>query len=53
LLQAGSLGVKEVVLALLIGNIVSTPVRSIRHQVPQYLGLFTPAPGRPAPGRPT
>jgi hypothetical protein len=45
LLQAGSLGVKEAVLALMIGNVISTPIRSIRHQMPQYLGLFTPSLG--------
>jgi hypothetical protein len=42
LIQAGSLGVREAVLALMIGNVVSTPVRSIRHQMPQYFGLYSP-----------
>ncbi len=43
LLTAGSLPVKSVVLALLVGNIVSTPVRALRHQFPAYAGIFKPA----------
>lgn len=42
LLQSGTLGVKEVVLALLIGNIVATPVRALRHQLPHYMGIYAP-----------
>jgi hypothetical protein len=45
LLQAGTLSVKEVVLALLIGNIIATPVRTLRHQLPHYMGIFTPGLG--------
>jgi hypothetical protein len=33
---------KEVVLALLIGNILSSPVRAFRHQFPYYAGIFSP-----------
>lgn len=43
LLSAGSLGRQEVVLALLIGNILSSPMRAVRHQFPYYAGIFKPA----------
>ncbi|OEU47670.1 MAG: nucleoside recognition protein [Desulfobacterales bacterium C00003060] len=42
LLQAGALTVKQTVLALLIGNIISFPVRALRHQLPRYVGIFSP-----------
>jgi len=42
LLADKSLGYKEVVLALLVGNILSTPIRAIRHQFPYYVGIFSP-----------
>lgn len=45
LLQAGSLGIKEVVIALLIGNVVATPVRALRHQLPHYMGIYSPGLG--------
>jgi hypothetical protein len=45
LLHAGSLGVKEIVIALLIGNVVATPVRALRHQLPHYMGIFSPGLG--------
>ena len=43
LLEAGGLDARDVVLALLAGNILSTPVRAIRHQFPSYAGFFRPA----------
>lgn len=43
LLSAGSLGQQEVVLALLTGNILSSPMRAVRHQFPYYAGIFKPA----------
>lgn len=43
LLEAGGLSARDVVLALLVGNILSTPVRAIRHQFPAYAGFFRPA----------
>ncbi|WP_165079224.1 MULTISPECIES: hypothetical protein [unclassified Desulfovibrio] len=43
LLEAGGLDARDVVLALLAGNILSTPVRAIRHQFPAYAGFFRPA----------
>jgi hypothetical protein len=42
LLSAGSLAQKEVVLALLVGNILSSPMRAVRHQFPYYAGIFKP-----------
>lgn len=42
-LHTGSLTAQEVVLALLVGNILSTPMRAIRHQLPSYAGFFRPA----------
>lgn len=42
LLADNSLSYKEVVLALLVGNILSTPIRAVRHQFPYYVGIFTP-----------
>lgn len=40
LLDAGNLSYREVVLALLVGNVVSSPMRAIRHQFPYYAGIF-------------
>lgn len=42
LLDAGSLQTKEVVLALLVGNIISSPMRAFRHQFPYYAGIYKP-----------
>ncbi|MBL4901322.1 MAG: hypothetical protein JKY62_01560 [Desulfocapsa sp.] len=42
LLQEGSMDYREVVLALLVGNVLSSPVRAIRHQLPYYAGIFRP-----------
>ena len=42
--NTGGLTSSEVVLALLVGNIVSTPMRAIRHQLPSYAGFFKPVP---------
>ncbi|MDR3641784.1 MAG: hypothetical protein P4L39_10730 [Humidesulfovibrio sp.] len=43
LVQTGGLTVKELVLALLVGNILSSPVRAVRHQFPYYAGIFKPS----------
>ncbi|MCR5562003.1 MAG: hypothetical protein K6F46_01335 [Desulfovibrio sp.] len=45
LLATGGLGPQEVVLALLVGNILSTPMRALRHQLPAYAAFFAPALG--------
>lgn len=42
LLDAGSLPERQIILALLVGNILSSPVRIIRHQYPYYAGIFNP-----------
>lgn len=45
LLQEGVLSTKQVVLALLIGNVVAFPIRALRHQLPRLLGIFAPKMG--------
>ena len=45
LMDAGVLTTKQTTIALLIGNIVAFPVRAIRHQLPRYMGIFTPIMG--------
>ncbi len=42
LLAAGTLSEREIVLALLAGNILSSPLRGVRHQFPFYAGIFSP-----------
>jgi hypothetical protein len=42
-LQSGSLEPRDIVLALMVGNILSTPVRALRHQLPAYAGFFRPS----------
>jgi len=41
-LQAGVLTVPQTVLALVLGNIVATPIRALRHQLPANVGIFSP-----------
>ena len=45
LLEAGILSVKQTVLALLIGNVLAFPVRALRHQLPRYIGIYSPKMG--------
>jgi len=45
LLEAGVLSIKQTVIALLIGNILAFPVRALRHQLPRYIGIFSPKMG--------
>ncbi len=45
LLAAGGISEREVIVALLVGNILSTPIRALRHQLPSYAGFFNPALG--------
>jgi hypothetical protein len=45
LLEAGVLTVKQTVVALLLGNILGFPVRALRHQLPRYIGIFSPKMG--------
>ncbi|MDR2160838.1 MAG: hypothetical protein LBO77_01685 [Desulfovibrio sp.] len=42
LLESGFLSHQEVILALLAGNILSSPMRAFRHQFPAYAGYFRP-----------
>lgn len=42
LLQDGSMSSKEIVMTLLIGNVLSSPIRAVRHQFPYYAGIFQP-----------
>jgi hypothetical protein len=44
-LQAGALTVHQTVLALVLGNIVATPIRAMRHQLPSHMGIFSPGLG--------
>ena len=43
--SAGLLTTKQTVLALIIGNIVAFPIRTLRHQLPRYIGIFSPKMG--------
>ncbi len=45
LMDAGALTLKQTVLALLMGNILAFPVRALRHQLPRYMGIFSPKMG--------
>jgi hypothetical protein len=45
LLDAGILTVKQTVIALLLGNILAFPIRALRHQLPRYIGIFSPKMG--------
>ncbi len=40
--DSGSLLPAEIVLALMVGNILSSPIRAVRHQFPSYAGFFSP-----------
>ncbi|UZP67140.1 nucleoside recognition domain-containing protein [Desulfovibrio mangrovi] len=42
LLDAGTLTTQQIVLALILGTIVATPIRALRHQLPSHAGVFTP-----------
>ncbi len=44
-LQAGTLTVPQTVIALVLGNIVATPVRALRHQLAANVGIFSPKMG--------
>ncbi len=45
LMDAGVLTTRQTVLALIIGNIIAFPIRAIRHQLPRYVGVFSPRTG--------
>jgi hypothetical protein len=45
LMDAGVITTQQTVLALLIGNVIAAPIRTLRHQVPWYVGVFSPRMG--------
>lgn len=42
LLDGTVLSIREVVLALLVGTVLSSPLQALRHQLPYYAGIFPP-----------
>jgi len=44
-MTAGILNVKQTVLALLTGNVLAFPIRALRHQLPHYMGIYSPRMG--------
>jgi hypothetical protein len=40
LIHDGGLTAHQIVLALLAGNVLSSPMRAMRHQFPYYAGIF-------------
>ena len=45
LMDAGVITIKQTVLALIIGNVIAAPIRTLRHQLPWYVGVFSPRMG--------
>ena len=45
LLDSGVITVKQTVAALIIGNVLAFPLRALRHQLPRYIGIFSPKMG--------
>ncbi len=45
LMEAGILTTKQTVMALLLGNVLAFPIRALRHQLPRYMGIFSPKMG--------
>ena len=45
LFHSQMLSFQQVVLALLIANVIAAPIRTLRHQLPRYLGIFSPRMG--------
>ncbi len=45
LMDAGVLTTKQTVIALLMGNVIAFPLRALRHQIPRYMGIFSPRMG--------
>lgn len=42
LLDTGGVGASDIVVAMLVGSALATPIRAIRHQLPVYAGFFAP-----------
>lgn len=45
LMAAGMLTTKQTVMALLTGNVLAFPIRALRHQLPHYMGIYSPRMG--------
>jgi hypothetical protein len=45
ILESQALSPAAVLLTLLAGTIIASPMRAVRHQLPYYLGVYTPALG--------
>ncbi len=45
LMNAGVITIKQTVVALLLGNVLAFPIRALRHQLPRYMGIFSPKMG--------
>jgi hypothetical protein len=45
LMDAGMLTTQQTVLALLTGNVLAFPMRALRHQLPHYMGIYSPRTG--------
>ncbi len=45
LMDAGVITTKQTVIALLLGNVLAFPIRALRHQLPRYMGIFSPQMG--------
>jgi hypothetical protein len=41
LLKTGALTPHQTVMALILGNVLATPIRALRHQLPAHAGIFT------------
>jgi hypothetical protein len=44
-MDAGVITTQQTVLALIIGNVIAAPIRTLRHQLPWYVGVFSPRMG--------
>jgi hypothetical protein len=44
-LESGTLSPAAILLTLLLGTILASPMRALRHQMPYYLGVFSPGLG--------
>jgi len=45
LMDAGLITTQQTVLALIAGNVIAAPIRTLRHQLPWYVGIFSPRMG--------
>ncbi|RJR42262.1 MAG: nucleoside recognition protein [Desulfobacteraceae bacterium] len=45
MMESGTLTMTQTVLALIAGQIIGAPLRALRHQLPYYMGIFSPGMG--------